>query len=153
MFMQQMYKANLSISYIVSCWHDLESCITTICSSFFFNLLDEGNEDSNTTCKPICPGRVAGVAQSRRAEDCCNQLAGWFCLWPNGFHMWGCLSCRRLSLAPFLRSPSALPDEMHWHLTQHVVLPRWCHYGESSSLVTSKSTTALLNFFFLTAGR
>lgn len=66
----------------------LESCISTICSSFFFNLLDGGNEDLSTRCKPICPGRVAGVAQSRRAD-------GWFCLWPYGFHMWDHLLCRR----------------------------------------------------------
>ena len=67
--------------------HALESCISTICSSFFFNLLDGGNEDLSTRCKPICPGRVAGVAQSRGAEGHCSQLDGWFCLWPNGFHM------------------------------------------------------------------
>lgn len=41
--------------------HALKSCISTICSSFFFNLLDGGNEDLSTRCKPICPGRVAGV--------------------------------------------------------------------------------------------
>lgn len=64
----------------------LDSCISTVCS-FFFNLLDGGNEYLSTRCKPVCPGGVAGAAQSCRAEDHCNLLNGWLCLRPNGFHM------------------------------------------------------------------
>lgn len=72
----------------------LESCISTVCS-FFFNLLDGGNEYLSTRCKPNCPGGEAGAAQSHRARHHCNLLDGWLCLGPNGFHMRDHLSCRR----------------------------------------------------------